>query len=370
MLKSSNGEVIKLPFYARATFILTGIFIFITMLCLGRAIIVPLLFSTIIAILLSVLVDFLEKHKVDRLLAIILTVAMTMMIIVGMLFLIYTKINLLVDAFPELLKKFDELQAHSVAWLTDHFGVRSDKLNYWINEARADVTTLSGERLGNTIQTMSRAMVLLVLIPVYIFLLLYYQPLLIVFVHKFAGDGQEEEVGIVLSQTRTILKGYFAGLLIEMVIVAALNSLGYLILGIEFAILIGILGAVLNMIPYIGGLITLGLSVLIVLLTKNDPIYAVYVALMFLVIQIIDNNFLVPKIVASKVRINALVAIVVVIAGGAMWGIPGMFLAIPLTAILKVIFDRIEPLQSWGLLLGDTMPPMVRIKLPKRKPKT
>src|SRR5258706_2465362 len=111
----------------------------------------------------------------------------------------------------------------------------------------------------------------------------------------------------------------------------------------------------------------LTLSMLFAFLTKADPMYAVYTALVFMGIQLIDNNYLMPKIVASKVKINALVAIVVVIAGGAIWSVPGMFLAIPLTAIIKVVFDRIEELQPWGFLLGDTMPPMVRIKLSRKK---
>jgi predicted PurR-regulated permease PerM len=79
-------------------------------------------------------------------------------------------------------------------------------------------------------------------------------------------------------------------------------------------------------------------------------------------IQLIDNHFIVPKIVASKVKINALFAIIVVLAGNALWGIPGMFLSIPLLAIVKLIFDHIEPLKPWGFLLGDTMPPMLKIK--------
>jgi predicted PurR-regulated permease PerM len=79
-------------------------------------------------------------------------------------------------------------------------------------------------------------------------------------------------------------------------------------------------------------------------------------------IQLIDNNYIVPIIVASKVKINALFSIIVVIAGNALWGIPGMFLSIPLLAIIKLICDHIEPLKPWGFLLGDTMPPIIKIK--------
>jgi len=370
MLKNLDNRLVKLPFYARASLILIGLFVFITMLCVGKSIIVPLLFSIILSILLGTVVDFLIRLKIDRLMSIIITLLVAILIAVLLALWISSKADLLVDALPLLNQKFDVLQGHFVSWFTENFGFSAKKVNLWINEARIELTDLSGEKLGNTLAALGNVVVILVLVPVYTFLFLYYQPLLIDFVHRVIGNAYHKEVGIVLGQTRSVLKEYFAGLLIELVIVAVLNAIGFFALGIQFAILLAIIGAVLNMIPYIGGAIMLALSMLFALLTKEDPSYALYTAMVFFGIQLIDNNFIMPKIVASKVKINALVAIVVVIAGGAIWGIPGMFLAIPLTAIIKVIFDRIEPLQPWGFLLGDTMPPMVRIKLPlKRKPK-
>ena len=141
----------------------------------------------------------------------------------------------------------------------------------------------------------------------------------------------------------------------EVVIIAVMNSVALFILGVEYFILLGIIGALLNMIPYIGGIVAIALPVLVALATQS-PATAGLVIVAYIIIQLIDNNFIMPTIVASKVKINALMSIVVVLIGGALWGIPGMFLAIPLTAIAKVIFDRIEPLQPWGFLLGDTMP--------------
>jgi len=83
---------------------------------------------------------------------------------------------------------------------------------------------------------------------------------------------------------------------------------------------------------------------------------------LYIVIQFIDNNYIVPKIVASKVKINALASIIAVVTFGSLWGISGMLIAIPLTAIAKLIFDHIEPLQPWGFLLGDTMPSPLNVK--------
>jgi len=134
------------------------------------------------------------------------------------------------------------------------------------------------------------------------------------------------------------------------------------LLGVPYAILLGIIGALLNLIPYIGGIVSVALPMIIALATKSSPWVAFYVLIVYYVIQLIDNNYIIPKIVASKVRINALVSIIVVLAFGALWGIAGMFISIPMTAIVKVIFDHIEPLKPWGYVLGDTMPPRINIK--------
>ncbi len=163
----------------------------------------------------------------------------------------------------------------------------------------------------------------------------------------------------VLTETKALIQRYLFGLLIEAALVAALNSIALLFLGIPYAILIGVIGALLNVIPYIGGVVAVALPMLLALVVKQ-PVDALYVLIAYLVVQLIDNNFFVPKIVASKVKINALVSIIVVLVGNALWGVPGMFLSIPLTAIIKVIFDRVGPLQPIGFLLGDNQPDLTQ----------
>jgi predicted PurR-regulated permease PerM len=203
--------------------------------------------------------------------------------------------------------------------------------------------------------------VVLFLLPVYIFLILFYQPIIIESIRRFFAESNQKEVSEIISQTKTVIQRYLTGLVIEAIIVAALDTVALLILGIEYAFLLGIIGALLNIIPYIGGLIAVALPMIVALVTKSSPFYALYVLAAYYFIQIIDNNYIVPKIVASKVKINALFSIIVIIAGNALWGIPGMFLSIPLLAIVKLICDHIESLKPLGFLLGDTMPPLLKI---------
>jgi len=73
-------------------------------------------------------------------------------------------------------------------------------------------------------------------------------------------------------------------------------------------------------------------------------------------VQFLDNNILMPRIVGSKVKINALATIVGVVVGGELAGIAGMFLSLPIIAVLKVVFDRTDSFKQWGVLFGDEKP--------------
>jgi predicted PurR-regulated permease PerM len=140
-----------------------------------------------------------------------------------------------------------------------------------------------------------------------------------------------------------------------------------MIIGVKYAILLGVITGILNLIPYIGILFAGILSILASLTGSPDLSIISGVIIVNSIVQLIDNNILTPMIVSSKVEINAFVSIIGIIIGGAVAGISGMFLAIPILAILKVIFDRIESLAPWGYLMGDHLPKTYtwrNIKLP------
>jgi predicted PurR-regulated permease PerM len=200
---------------------------------------------------------------------------------------------------------------------------------------------------------MGNGLAMLFLIPVYTFMILYYQPHLLQFVRKATGYANQEQTTELLGETKTIIQHYLVGLFFEFLIVAGLNVIGLFALGIKYALLLGIIGALLNIIPYIGGLIALIIFMIIALVTK-EPVFVIYVAVLYSIIQFVDNNFIVPRIIGAKVKLNALVSLLAVIAGAALWGISGMFLSIPVIAILKLLFDRIEALKPLGFLLGDS----------------
>ena len=184
-------------------------------------------------------------------------------------------------------------------------------------------------------------------------------------------DEFEKCVHVILkSGGRVVVSGIGKSAIVGQKIVATLNSAALLLLGIQNAILIGVIGAILNLLPYIGGLIAIALPVLMATVTKDGYSSQLYIIAAYGIIQFLDNNIFVPRIVSSKVQINALISIIVVLLGAALWGVPGMFLSIPFIAVLKIVFDRIDGLKPWGKLLGDNVPTehMGQLKRFNRKP--
>ncbi len=345
------------PVYVKLAQIVLGLVALFYALYVGRTVILPLLYAIIFAILLNSAVEFLCSKGLNRVLAIVLTLLVAFGLAFGLIYFVVSQILNLADAFPMLRDRFVLFSRDMLAWVSETSGIRTTLLNTWLDTAKERTMSNSPEMIGRTIGSVTGAFILIFLMPIYIFMVLFYKPLLLDFVARLFPREKHEAVAEVLTETKLLTQSYLLGLMVEMVIVATLNSTALLLLGIRYAVLLGIIGALLNLIPYIGGLIAISLPVLMALATE-DPAKVFYIIGVYTLIQLIDNNFIVPKIVASKVRINALVSIVAVLAGGALWGVAGMFLSIPLTAILKVIFDRVEDLKPFGLLLGDTMPPI------------
>ena len=363
------NTLIRLPFYAKTSLFLIGLYIFTSILSIAQDIILPLIYATIIAISISPGVNFLVRKKINRTLAIFVVLIVALLFIVALILLIVTQASLMGQAWPQLLDKFESLLNEGIAWASGSFDISIQQINARIAKFKAELLNNSSAAIGITLTTMSGVLASIFLTPVYIFMILYYQPHLIEFTHRLFGVDNDNKVREILSETKGIIQGYLVGLFAEFAIIAVLNIIGLWVLRLEYAILLGILGALLNVIPYLGGLIAMALFAAIALVTKS-PVYVLYVIALYTLIQLIDNNYIVPKIVGSKVKLNALISIIVVIAGAALWGIPGMFLSIPLTAIVKLILDRIEPWKPWGFLLGDTMPPLVKLDLKFKKKTT
>jgi predicted PurR-regulated permease PerM len=364
---------IQLPPYVRMTTLFVGLIALAAILYVCKSILVPIVFALVIAIVLHPVVNFLVRMKINRIIAIIITMLLTVFILIGIGSFLLSQVSLFTETWPALVDKFTLMTQEGIAWVSSNFDINPQKINDWISKTTKEIVGLSTAAIGQTLVIFGSVVVVLFLIPVYVFLILFYHPILIEFINRIFGENDPVQVKGIITQSKTVIQRYLIGLVIEAAIVATLDAAALFALGIDYAILLAIIAAVLNVIPYIGGIIAVALPMVVAIATKDSAWYAVYVMIAYYIIQLIDNNIIVPYIVAAKVKINALFSILVVFIGNALWGIPGMFLSIPLLAIVKVFFDHIEKLKPWGFLLGDSMPSLLEIppilKIIKKKEK-
>lgn len=339
------------PFYIKVPVILLGLVISVFILSVLRDILVPLAFAALIAILLNPLCNRIER-KLPKVVAILLSMTLAFLALAVLMYFLSSQVAHFFDDLESIKTRLNELGHDLQVWVQQAFGFSARKQTQMINEAANNSKGMIGQTLSGVLGILS----VVFLIPVYVFLLMLYKTLILNFLYEVFSEENQTKVAEILTETKGAIQSYIVGLLIETGIVAVLNSTALLLLGVQNAILIGVIGAILNLLPYIGGLVAIALPVLMATITQDGYTTQLLIIAAYAVIQFLDNNIFVPRIVSSKVQINALISIVIVLLGAALWGVPGMFLSIPFIAVLKIIFDRINGLKPWGKLLGDNVP--------------
>ena len=355
------------PLYAKITILILLVYLVLYGLYIGQDILAPLGFAFLFAVLLRPLEKKFIKWHVPKILAIILTLVIAILFVAGLVTFLSKQIASFVKDIPAIKHNLNDLWSQFQNWLSTTFNLSRAQQAKIIQKATAD--TMDNIAPASTIGVVTASLATIILIPVYVFLFLYYRTLLLRFIVELFEQQHHDNVQGVIQEIRYVVQHYITGLLTETSIVAALNVTGLLIIGAPFAILLGIISAILNLIPYIGGLVAVFLTALITFTNTGSVTTALWAIIIFMIVQLIDNNFLVPRVIASRVKLNALISIIGVLIGGALCGVSGMFLSIPIIAICKVIFDKVEDLQPWGKLLGDDIPTTTVLKhvLKRRK---
>lgn len=352
-----ESSEVKFPLYAKVSLTLISLSIIFTVLYYGQHIIIPLLLSLLFAILLRPLVVvFNKKLKFPHVIAVLVAVTIFVVFVSAIVFFISWQVSDITHDWNKIKHNISLHYEHLQHWIKQRYHLSYNKQESYIQQVRDESRNGNSELMSNTISSFTDTLLNTILIPIYTFLILLYKNLFIKFLSKIVQKSKEHILEDILTQIKTVVQSYIVGLLIEMGIVGTLTTIGLMLLGVEYAVLLGVITALLNLIPYIGILVASVITVLATLVNSSELSVVLGVLGLSVFVQFIDNNILVPKIIGNKVRINALVSIVGVIIGGALAGIAGMFLAIPMIAILKVIFDRIDALSPWGYLMGDDLP--------------
>lgn len=344
---------ITLPFIAKLTLVLLSLIMLGYLAVLGKSILSPLLFSLLMAFLLLPFANFLERNlKFGRSLAAITAVVLMIAVLYGILYFFFNQLTELWTDWPLLVKQVTTAFHDIQHWVSRTFHINTTKQQTYLSDGAEKALSTSAIVIGSTLLTLSSSLLFLAFTLLFTFFILNYRRLLFAFLTTVFAEEHKTKVAGIVKEIQWIIRKYVSGLFIQMLIVTFLMILTLTFLGVKYAILLGLIAGIFNIIPYLGISTALLISALITFATAG-AVKALFVIFAFIGIHIIDGNLLMPLVVGSKVKINALFAFIGIVVGEMIWGISGMFLCIPYLAILKIIFENVDGLKAWGALLGE-----------------
>ena len=340
------------PIYIKATAILLLLALIFAFLYFAKDLLIPVSLAALLAILLTPVIGRLQAWGVHKGIAIVIGIILVFIIFGGLIYLISTQVIMFSNDIPALKESVGAKLGNLQSFIEDRTDMSPEKQIVWVKQRLSSTLENSGDFIKSTLFATTNAIAVIALLPIYIFFFQFYKNKFKQFLFKVNPDDQHYKIENMVTQIKVVVQSYLSGVLIVILILAVLNSVALTAWGIKYAIFLGVIAAILNIIPYIGILIGNIMAATVAFLTTDSIIYPIGVLATFALIQFIENNFLTPQIVGSKVSINPLATIMALIIGGQLWGVVGMILFIPFLGILKVVFDNVEELQPYGFLLG------------------
>ncbi|GAB3713454.1 AI-2E family transporter [Spirosoma flavus] len=365
---------VELPAYAKLVCVLLSLVIIVYGLHALEGLLVPLVFAILFSVLLFPLARRLENWKVPRVVAIVICLLLTLTVLTGLFYAISIQISSFVEVVPKFTQRGREYIKSLQTFADERLNIdrqrQIDEVGKYLDQAISE----AGNIITTTLLTTTNIISNLLLILLFAFFFLLYRDFFRSFFYKVFSDTRRSVIDTIMSGIYNVVKDYMAGLVLVILIIGTLMTVGLLILGVDYAVFFGFFGACLVLIPYFG--LSLGslIPAAYTLVTQDNPIKALGVVGVFLFVQALEGNFITPYIIGSKVSINPLAVIIVLIIWENVWGLAGLVLALPMTAILKVIFDALDDFKPYGFLLGEAEKPRPPIKnlhelaeqLPKR----
>ena len=343
---------IQLPFVLRLALILISILAVGYLAKIGKTVLAPLFFSILMALLFLPFANFLErKLRFSRTISTFSSLLLMMAVLTGLVYLFSTQLSDYANDLPVLKSQVSESFTELQIWISKTFDLNFNAQMSYLNQALEKLLSSTALILGFTVSMFSSTMAFFLFSALFFIFILNYRRLLYQFIISIFHNQHFERVNEGIMEIQKIIKEYISGLFIQIVIVSTLTSILLSVLGVKYAILLGVLTGLMNVIPYVGIIFSTLIACLISFATGGN--HTLFVLVGYFIIHAIDGNIILPLVVGSKVKINALFTFIGLLIGEELWGISGMFLSIPFLAILKIIFERVEGLQPWGSVLGE-----------------
>ena len=339
----------------RLFYTLASLIAFVAILYFAKGILIPLSFAFLFAFILYPLVKWLVRHNFRKGLAIVLSIFGVIIVILGVLFLFSTQIIDMASQYSNFLGKLRSTLDPSLTFLNEKVRIIPDiEFQTLLDRLSSFFTDSSFVIISDTVSITSSFFSYLILSLIYTFLLLFYSDNLTRAVVAFGPKKHQKKFRQMLKDVQQVGQQYFTGMIILILVLGVLDSIGLLLLGIDYAFFFGFLAALLAIIPYVGTTLGGFIPTLYAFVTYDSYWYPIGVIAIFWFIQFLEGNFLNPRIVGGNLRINALFSILSLIAGGFLWGLSGMVLFLPMIAIVKVICSYYEELKPLADLIGDS----------------
>ena len=343
----------RFPYILRLASILVSLFLITAALYYMKVVFVPLLFSIIFAVMLYPFCQRFEKFGLSKGLSAFVAVFLATICLALLGYLILRQVSVFLHQIPELSDKTNKIIENVQQYAAKNFRMKktnfADSLQTQITELPAQVATM----LTNSLPFILSLLINIFLVPLYVFFLLYYRHFFLEFSYKIFPDSEKVLIDDTLEKLEAVIKGYIFGQFLDIIIIGAVNAIALYLLGIGYPIILGFGLAFLCIIPYLGMVAGSILALVVAILTTQTTWQPVTAFFVLWVIHIIDSNVVAPNVIGARISINPLVAIFILFLFGELWGLAGLFLAFPLAAILKVIFDTVPGLKPYGFLLGE-----------------
>ncbi len=348
---------IRLPFLVKLTLVVISVIGIVYILALGESILAPFFLAFLMAMLFLPAATFMErKLRFSRSMSTITSVMIMLVILTGLVYFFGSQLSDFSKDVPHLRVQFTKVFNDLQNWVSETFHVKIDEQLDYLDQGLDKLLSSTGVILGFTFGIFSTGLGFIIFFILFFIFILNYRRILNNFIVTVFNEKHKASVQEVVTEVRIMTKKYIFGLCLQVVIVSILTSIVLTILGVKYAILLGILTGLLNVIPYLGICIALLISCFIAFATTT-PSTCIYVIIGYIAVHIVDGNIILPFVVGSKVKINALFSFIGIVIGEHLWGIAGMFLCIPAIAIIKIVFERVEGLKPWGKLLGEEEKP-------------
>jgi predicted PurR-regulated permease PerM len=333
--------------------LLFGVLLFVV-LYFGKPILVPIMLGALMAMLMAPVCRSLDERGCNRATSTTICIVILIVAISGILAIIVAQITSFTEDLGHLRHQMKELLAEVQSFIEVKFNIAKEQQE---KIAEEQVQTSDPNAPGLASQILSGALstlVTIVMMLVYAFLFLYNKERFETFFVRLYMDHDTEKVKTIVGKIAQVGQRYLTGRAISVIILATLYSVALLLIGLKNAVLLAGIAALLTIIPYVGSTVG-GMFPFVMALVSSPTVHpALMVAVAIIGIQTIDNYFIEPRVVGGEVNLSTLASIVSIVIGGAIWGVAGMILFIPMVGILKIVFDHVEPLKPLGYVIGDT----------------